>query len=70
MLKISPRTVTVGPNATIPLLTDDDVQTDVNKALFDRAAEITDITNGLTQRKRKLKPKRFVAQIGISWEIR
>ena len=57
LLKISPRIITVGSRAAIPLLTNDDVQTDVNKALFDRVAELTKITNGLTRRKRKLNQK-------------
>lgn len=57
LLKISPRIITIGSNASIPLLTDDDVQTDVNKALFERVAELTRITDGLTRRKRKLNQK-------------
>lgn len=57
LLKISPRTITVGSNATIPLLTDDDVQTDVNKALLERVAELSSITDRLTRRKRKLNQK-------------
>ncbi|VAW34209.1 hypothetical protein MNBD_CHLOROFLEXI01-250 [hydrothermal vent metagenome] len=57
LLKTSPRIITVGSKASIPLLTDDDVQTDVNKALFARVAELTRITDSLTRRKRKLKQK-------------
>lgn len=54
LLKISPRVVAVGSSASIPLLTDDNMQTDVTKALFERAAKLTSITDDLKLRKRNL----------------
>lgn len=66
LLKISPRIITVGPNASIPLLTDDDVQTNVNKALFERVAELTKITDSLTRRKRKLKQKELWLKLALT----
>ncbi len=68
LLKISPRIITVGPKASVPLLTDDDVQTDVNKALFERIAELTRVTDGLTRRKRKLNQKDLWLKLVLSGE--
>lgn len=66
LLKISPRTVTIEPKASIPLLTDDDVQTEVNKALFERVAELTRITKSLIQKKRKLKQKDIWLKLALA----
>lgn len=57
LLKVSPRIITVDSKASVPLLTDDDVQTDVNKALFARVSQLTGITESLTRKKRRVKQK-------------
>lgn len=57
LLKISPRIVAVGPKSSIPLLIDDDIQVDANKALFNRIQDLTEITANLKRRKRKISQK-------------
>ena len=57
LLKVSPRIVTVDPNSSIPLLADDDVQMDVNRAFLARVGDLTKITASLIQKRRKLDQK-------------
>lgn len=66
LLKTSPRIITVGSNASIPLLTDDDVQTDVSKALFERVVDLARITDGLTRRKRKLNQRELWLKLALT----
>ena len=66
LLKISPRIITVGSKASILLLTDDDVQTDVSKALFEQVADLTTITDTLIRNKRKLKQKDLWLKLVLS----
>lgn len=68
LLKISPRIITVGSKASVPLLTDDDVQTDVDKTLFKRVANLTTITDTLTRNKRKLRQKDLWLKLVLSGE--
>jgi hypothetical protein len=57
LLKTTPHLITVSSNSTIPLLVDDDVQVGINRALFERVNFLAEITNELTQRKKKVNQK-------------
>jgi hypothetical protein len=66
LLKISPRIITAGPNSSIPLLIDDDIQVDVSQALFDRVHELAKVAAVLKRRKKKVSQKEIWLKLILS----